>query len=265
MKIDRFSRDYTSRTLPRKTFPSLRFYARMANILYRAGKLANAGKYSGEEWTVSSQEVGEAIESVGTVIHIEGFSHVSNLQGPAVFVANHMSTLETFFLPCIIQPVRDVTFVVKSALLKYPCLGPVLSSRDPLVVGRSNPREDLAIVLDGGKKHLDAGRSVIIFPQGTRSYTVDEARFSSLGIKLAKKAGVPVIPVALKTDAWGTGSLIKDLGRIRPDIPVHIRFGEALTIHGNGKEEHAQSLKFITESVAGWVAECQALQSARTQ
>lgn len=250
-----YARNYrTSSPLPR-VFPSLRFYKTMAGILYRAGKKAKQGTYSADDWVFSSEEVGQALEAVGASIHIDGFEHVRSLQGPCVFVANHMSTLETFFLPCVIQPVRDVTFVVKSSLLKYPCLGPVLRSRDPLEVGRTNPREDLAAVLDGGRKHLAAGRSIIIFPQGTRSHTVDEAQFSSLGVKLARKAGVPVVPVALKTDAWGTGALIKDIGWIRPQLPVHFLFGAPLPIAGSGKEEHAAVVQFIQQAFESWAHE----------
>ncbi len=249
-----YARDYHTANARPGAFPSLRFYAAMAGILYRAGKLANAGAYTGQDWANSSAEVGMAMERVGASIHIEGFANVTDTAGPCVFVANHMSTLETFFLPCIIQPVKDATFVVKGALLKYPCLGPVLQSRDPIVVGRVNPREDLATVLEEGQKHLAAGRSVIIFPQGTRSPMVDEEHFSSLGSKLAKRADVPVIPVALKTDAWGTGALLKDIGWIRPQKPIHIRFGAPVRMEGNGKAGQAQVFAFIRDTFEGWNA-----------
>ena len=97
--------------------------------------------------------------------------------------------------------------MVKESLLKYPFFGPVLGSREPIVVGRSNPREDLVAVLEGGEARLKQGRSVIVFPQSTRSSVFDPAHFNTIGVKLAKRAGVPVIPVALKTDAWGNGNL----------------------------------------------------------
>jgi 1-acyl-sn-glycerol-3-phosphate acyltransferase len=105
-----------------------------------------------------------------------------------------------------------VTFVVKKSLLNYPYLGPVLASREPLAIGRTNPREDFMTVMEGGKKHLSQGRSVIIFPQGSRKPIVEETDFNTLGVKLARKAGVPIIPIALKTDVWGEGTIIKDIG-----------------------------------------------------
>ena len=187
----RFSGDYHSSPARRAWFPSVRFYWNIARIVYAAGKKALAGNYSAGDWTDSSRDVGIALENVGTGINIEGFSHVLGLQGPCVYIANHMSTLETFFLPCILQPVRNVTFVIKKSLLKYPYLGPILQSRNPVAVNRVNPRADLSLVLSEGREHLAAGTSLVIFPQGTRSRTVDEARFNSLASKLARRAGAP--------------------------------------------------------------------------
>ncbi len=248
-----YSRNYRSEGHPAGMFPSLRFYLSLAGIMYRAGRVASAGNYDALRWVYDSYLVGQLMERIGTPVIIEGVEQLEQ-EGPCVFEANHMSTLETFFLPCIIQPRKDVTFVVKKSLLGYPCLGPVLASRDPLAIGRSNPREDLAVVMEGGLKHLESGRSIIIFSQGSRKPDVKAEDFNSLGVKLARKAHVPVVPVALKTDAWGEGSLIKDMGWIRPSLPIHVRFGEPVDIKGPGKEEHAAIVNFIKNSFDEWVA-----------
>ena len=183
---------------------------------------------------------------------IEGVENL-DFEGPCVFEANHMSTLETLFLPCIIQPLRDTTFVVKRQLLGYPCLGPVLAAREPIALGRANPREDLKLVMDDGQKILGSGRSVIVFTQGTRRTNVEPGDFNSLAVKLARKAGVPVVPIALKTDAWGEGSLIKDIGPINPKLPIHVRFGAPVEIKG-AREEHTVIVDFIKNSFDSWVA-----------
>ena len=49
--------------------------------------------------------------------------------------------------------------------------------------------------------------SVLIFPQTTRELFFDPKKFNTLGIKLAKRAKVPVIPIAVKTDAWWHGQM----------------------------------------------------------
>jgi len=247
-----FARNYESQALKSVSFPTLRFYGRLAGIFWDAGKVAKAGKYDGKRWTEDSERVGRLLEDMGIHVSIEGVENL-DFEGPCVFEANHMSTLETLFLPCIIQPLRDVTFVVKRQLLSYPCLGPVLAAREPIALGRANPREDLKLVMDDGQRILASGRSIIVFTQGTRRSGVETADFNSLAVKLARKANVPVVPIALKTDAWSEGSLIKDIGPIKPSLPVHVRFGAPVEIKG-AREEHGTIVEFIKSSFDAWVA-----------
>ncbi|MDR2892370.1 MAG: 1-acyl-sn-glycerol-3-phosphate acyltransferase [Deltaproteobacteria bacterium] len=233
-------------------FPALGFYSRLMAIVYSASKLAKQGQYPNEEWVKSSFQTLAALEACGIKINIEGLEQVMDLRGPCVFVSNHMSTLETFGLPCLIQPYRDVTYVVKESLLNYPYFGAVLASRDPIVVTRKDLRADLTAMLDGGCARLAAGRSIIIFPQSTRGVRLDPQHFNSIGVKLARKAGVPVLPIALRTDAWGNGSLIKDFGPLRKELTVHFKFGAPMEINGNGKAEHAAIVDFISRNLANW-------------
>ena len=83
---------------------------------------------------------------------------------------------------------------------------------------------------------------------------LDRKAFNSIGIKLAKKAGVPVVPLALKTDAWGLGKLSKDYGCIRPEIPARFCFGEPMMIRGAGKNEHEEIMEFIHWKLTAWSA-----------
>jgi 1-acyl-sn-glycerol-3-phosphate acyltransferase len=233
-------------------FPSLFFLWKVLGIIRHDGNLAVAGKYGGPEWAEGSLCTLRALERCGVVVHVSGMENIDRADGPCVFIANHMSTLETFVLPVFIQPRRDVTFVVKESLLKYPWFGPVLGMRNPVVVGRKNARADLTAVLDGGADRLRKGTSLIVFPQSTRSLSLDPALFNSIGVKLAKRANVPIVPLALRTDAWGMGALIKDLGRISPALPVHFAFGEPMTVSGGGKAEHAAICAFIAERLREW-------------
>ncbi len=158
-----------------------------------------------------------ALEQVGVSIEIDGIDNFRTFDGPCVFIGNHMSTLETFVLPVLIAPIKDATFVVKQSLVEYPVFKYVMRARDPVTVGRSNPRDDLKAVLEGGTERLKAGISIIIFPQTTRLAAFDRDQFNTIGIKLAKRAGVPVVPIALKTDAWGNGALSRiSAGSTRP-------------------------------------------------
>ncbi len=96
---------------------------------------------------------------------------------------------------------------------------------------------------------------MIIFPQSTRSTVFKPEEFNSLGIKLALKAGVPVVPIALKTDAWGCGKRFKDFGPINTRKKVHIEFGEPMRVEGRGAEEHKKIIEFIHERLERWSRE----------
>jgi 1-acyl-sn-glycerol-3-phosphate acyltransferase len=192
------------------------------------------------------------LEKVGCNIEITGTENFKSINEPVVFIGNHMSTLETFILPCLIHPKKPVTFVVKKSLVEYPVFRHIMVARDPIVVSRDNPREDLKTVLNDGTEKLSKGVSVIVFPQTTRTPVFDSKQFNTIGIKLAKKAGVKVVPVALKTDAWTNGKLIKDFGKIYPERKVRFAFGKPMSITGRGDEEHEAVISFIKEHLKSW-------------
>ena len=163
-----------------------------------------------------------------------------------------MSTLETMVLPCIISQFKDSTFVVKQSLVDYPVFKHIMRARNPITVGRTNPRDDLKAVFEGGEERLKAGISIVIFPQTTRTEVFDPAQFNTIGIKLAKKANVPVVPIALKTDAWGNGKYLKDYGKVDVSKKVWFAFGKPLTITGRGDAEHQQIIDFISGKLKEW-------------
>lgn len=233
---------------PSFTFLSKTFFGPLLWLWHKAKR----GECDDIAWVHGSAWLADIFESVGCQLVVDGLKNMDALDGPCVFIANHMSTLETFVLPAMIRPRMPVTFVVKSSLVRLPIFGELMRSRNPVVVERRNARQDLATVLEEGSKRLAAGTSVIVFPQHTRTLYFAEDQFNSIGIKLALKAGVPVVPIALKTDAWGQGRPVKELGKIAPSLPARFRFGRPLTITGRGKGEHAEICRFIGDNVRQW-------------
>jgi 1-acyl-sn-glycerol-3-phosphate acyltransferase len=231
-----------------------RFYftRKYMGIVLKTRKQAVRKLYDTKAWTDSSFYIFRFIEETGGMFHITGMENITKSPGPVLFISNHMSTLETMIFPCIIQPLREVTFVVKESLVKHPLFGDVMRSRDPIVVGRTDPRKDFETVMNEGAVKLARGISIIIFPQSTRSLEFKPEEFNSLGIKLAKKAGVQVVPVAIKTDYWGNGRWIKELGPIDRHKPINIKFGEPVSIKGTGKEENQKIIDFIKSSLEEW-------------
>ncbi len=221
-----------------RVLTSLTFYIRLVSIVVRGSARAKRGQYGTPEWCENSFATLRALEAAGVKFEITGTDAFKAVEGPCVFIANHMSTLETFILPTIIAPFKDATFVVKQSLVDYPIFKHIMRARNPITVGRTIPREDLKAVLEGGTERLKAGISIIIFPQTTRTPVFDPEQFNTIGVKLAKKAGVPMVPIALKTDAWGNGVYLKDYGKIDPSKKVRFAFGKPLWIRDRGTEEH---------------------------
>ncbi len=230
----------------------LYFCSNVFCVVWRARRMALSNEFNDSNWVDTSFQVLQCHEESGAVCHFTGMDNITKHDGPVVFVGNHMSTAETFLMPAIIVPRKKATFVVKQPLMEDFIFGPVMRARDPIVVNRKDPREDFKTVINEGLEDLKKGISVVIFPQATRMPQFDPEHFNTLGIKLAKKAGVPVVPFALKTDFWGNGVLWKEAGPLKRNLPMHIEFAPPITINGNGKEEHQFIVDFIQKKQQEW-------------
>jgi 1-acyl-sn-glycerol-3-phosphate acyltransferase len=230
------------------------YYVQLLYIILIENITARKGAYDNKTWARGSLGVVKIVESAGGRLHVSGLKGVMEHQGPLVYVANHMSLLDTLILPCILLAVNRVTFVVKKGLLRYPVLGAVIRAIHPIAVTRQHPRKDLKSVLTQGQTLISQGCSIMIFPQATRSVVFDAASFNSLGVKLARKAGVAVVPIALKTDFQGNGRILKDMGAVDPSKKLYIKFGDPIPVKGNGQNTHLQIVTFITETLTAWGA-----------
>jgi 1-acyl-sn-glycerol-3-phosphate acyltransferase len=231
------------------------YYIRLALAFASARLDGYRGKLTRERWLKASIKCLQAVESAGGRLNVSGLEGVARHKGPVVYIANHMSILETVILPSFILAFNDVTFIIKDELRNYPVIGGVMKALNLIAVYRKNPREDLKIVLNEGHLRLRQGCSVVVFPQATRSTVFDQKNFNTLGVKLARKAGVPVVPLALKTDFHGTGRWIKDIGPIDPERPLYFKFGNPTPVVGNGYATHQLVVEFISQNLKFWGAE----------
>ena len=235
-----------------KACPGFHFYRRILHIVFEASSDGKNGKMDNVQWNYHSIQTLRAAETVGAKFHIENMNVFKQLHEPCIFIGNHMSTLETFVLACIISPHMNMSFVVKRSLIEYPVFKNVMISLNPIVVGRENPKEDFKAVINGGIERLSNDISIVLFPQTTRTVKFDPSAFNSIGIKLAKRAKVPVVPLALKTNFWGNGRILKECGKIDPSQDIRFEFGEPMKIQGNGRAEHERIARFISEKLEEW-------------
>ncbi len=225
---------------------------RVLGVVTKGGRLYRSGNWNTETWLDLSLDIWRGVEGCGGRFEVSGTENLAALEGPAVIVANHMSLLETFAIPAMVLPYCDMTFVVKKSLTQLPLFKDVMAGVRPISVGRDNPREDLKTLMEEGPKALSEGRSVVVFPQSTRSVMFQPSQFNSLGSKVAKRAGVPILPLALKTDMHGIGKVLRDFGPVDRSRTVRFKFGPPMTVEGNGRDEHEACVRFISNALREW-------------
>jgi len=230
----------------------LGFYLPFFRIVANYRSFCKKKQGSPELWVKHSVMVMKAIERSGGRFHLEGLDNLRKIKEPLVVVSNHMGSMETMTYPALLYPFFPITFVVKRSLQTSSLFGDIMMTHKTIGVKRENPREDFQKVLTDGERLLKEGVSVVIFPQATRETVFQPEKFNSLGIKLARRAKVKVMPVALKTDFWGNGKIIKDFGPISPSKPIHFAFGEPMELEGNGNKQHQQCIDFIKEHTERW-------------
>lgn len=230
------------------------YYVNLLKVVYDCSKLAKKGKLDHEEWARQSLNMFQLIEHAGTPVNISGVENLEILkEQPCVLVSNHMSMMETFMLPCIFLNYGFGTYILKESLLEYPYFKDVLKAIDPISVRRKNPREDLKKVLTDGVRKLGEGTSLIIFPQSTRSVVLDKSQFNTLGHKLASRANVPVIPIAIKTDFFGKGKIIPEISKLDRSKDVYIKFGKPIeNVKEDSKGAYEKTFRFIADNYRSW-------------
>lgn len=235
-----------------RAFPSISFYQQLYRNIFRSSAIARRGGYDDQAWIDTSSNVLRALEGVGCQFDVTGLDHIARLEGPCLIVGNHMSSLETGVLPALIRPLKPVTFVVKQALLDYPVFKHVMRARNPIAVTQTNPRLDLKTMLSDGAERLANGTSIIVFPQGARRAKFDPTEFNTIGVKLAQRSNIPIIPLALSTYAWPLGAWASDFGKLEPSRPVRFAFGEPMMVEGKGAAENAALIDFIQSHLRKW-------------
>jgi 1-acyl-sn-glycerol-3-phosphate acyltransferase len=131
----------------------------------------------------------------------------------AVVLMKHSSTWETL---AQVQMFPLQTWVLKRELLWIPFFGWALRMLKPIAINRQGGGAAVQQVLDQGRRRLDSGFWVVIFPEGTRVPAGQNRRYGLSGALLASAAAKPVIPVAHNAGYyWPRHGLLKRRGTIR--------------------------------------------------
>lgn len=167
---------------------------------------------------------------------VRGLEHLP--PGPCVILSKHQSQWETYYLQVMKRPVATV---LKRELLNVPFFGWGLRLLEPIAIDRDNPKQALKQITDQGLERLAQGRSVVIFPEGTRTPVGQVGKYTRSGANLACKAGVPIVPVAHNAGhCWPARKFLKYPGRV--DVVI----GAPIDTTGGDS-------RVLTETVKDWI------------
>lgn len=139
-----------------------------------------------------------------------------------VFVSNHRSYLDTATL--FIYTGRRIGLLAKKELLKVPVLGVGMGFVNVMAIDRTN-RESAIHTTEAAAGRIQSGVSFGVFVEGTRAKPGELLPFKKGAFYMARQAGVPVVPVAIKNSdvLMGKGTGEAKSGTIEMVImpPVH--------------------------------------------
>lgn len=139
--------------------------------------------------------------------------------GPALFAAKHQSLFETFELTHMLG---GASIVMKQELASIPVWGWAAKRYGHIVIDRAGAAKALRGMLAAGEKARAEGRSVVIFPEGTRVLPGQQPPLQPGFAGLYRALGLPIVPVALDS-----GVTYRRRGLKRPGV-ITFRFGEPL-------------------------------------
>lgn len=149
---------------------------------------------------------------------VEGQEHV---QPGVVYAAKHQSAWETIALWRILN--RPV-FVLKKELISIPVFGSYLKRVPHVAIDRKAGSQAMRQIIEQSRMHILDGRSIIIFPEGTRTAPGETRPYKQGVASLYEHLSATVVPVALNSGLfWRRNAFTKRPGlitvRLLPPMP----------------------------------------------
>jgi 1-acyl-sn-glycerol-3-phosphate acyltransferase len=179
---------------------------------------------------------------------IEGSDNVP-LKGPAIIAPNHLSFCDSVFVPAALP--RRVWAIGKGEYMDSWKTKHLFPAMGMIPVDRSGGDAAQA-ALDTAARVLDGGRLFLIYPEGTRSRSEFLHKGRTGAARLAIRCNAPVVPVGHE------GTLVvqpPDSFKMKPRLPVSVRFGAPMWAHEYGDPEDPRTLRAFTDAVMFEIAQ----------
>lgn len=143
---------------------------------------------------ITSTASDAALAVLGVDVEVIGEQHLW-AERPCVFIINHQSKFDMFLMMYLVR--RGFTGVAKQEAANTPGFGTFMKMADMAFLDRN----DTGRAIDALKPAVDRlkqGLSVVMAPEGTRSWTPKVGKFKKGAFHMALQAGVPVVPVVIR-------------------------------------------------------------------
>jgi len=148
--------------------------------------------------------------TVGLGHRVHGAEHRG--AGPAIFAAKHQSAWDTLVFPLLLD---KPAYVLKQELIRVPLFGAYLKQCGMIPVDRQGGGSALKQMLRAARAAVVQGRSILIYPEGTRTPPGERRPYQPGVAALYGDLGIPVVPVVLNSGLfWGRRAFHKRPGTI---------------------------------------------------
>ena len=242
---------------PKRTKPgaltTLRFSLGVARVFPMCALLQPIGRLTTDKWAHLCFSSVQIAEKLGMTVRLDGWKNREKYDGPVMYLCNHMSTFETILLPPVLLTYGPFNVVAKASLNHLPFLEKAAKEMGLVPIGRKSPREDLVNILRIGTERIKAGNSFLIFPQGSREKVFSRKMYSSIGAKLAEKAGCPVVPIAVDTrcQPCRPSGMFKDFGPVDTSLDIRCECGPVIPCT-KAKAMHEEVFDWIAGRLDSW-------------
>ena len=178
-------------------------------------------------------------------VRVEGQEKLRRSQS-YVFVANHQGPYDVFLIYGFLG--RSFRWMMKKELRSIPLVGKACESAGHIFVDKSGPKA-IHRTYEQGRKVLRDGVSLVVFPEGARTFTGHMAKFRRGAFQLADELRLPVVPITIN----GSYHVLS-----RRRGPVNFVFWHRLsmTLHapippiGKGPENIKHAMELSREAIA---------------
>lgn len=141
--------------------------------------------------------------------------------GQFIIGCNHQSAWETFIFSILFD---NLAIVIKKELLDKPIAGLYFKRLGCIPIDRSSPIKAIKTLLKSGSEAYKNGKSILIFPNGTRASADEHVEYKSGIYALYKSLNIPVIPAHVNSgEHWARNSFRKIPGTINLDFKCAIQ------------------------------------------